>query len=203
MIRGTIHKTETGWVVRKTGNDEGIRFAVDYPIDPQYEKCYLLDEDAEGGEVRFEIVTIDAGDNGVRYAKLVRPEGRAMKTHTKEMITEIMNADAEDGLYDVEKLAEEYVKNIDAPGEKVTRKVCFTDGYNRAKTLNNYNEPFDVFAAFEAGMSEAEKTLYTEADIDRLLALYGDDAPASYIKRDWKKYINQIKNTQNETKRIN
>ena len=64
--------------------------------------------------------------------------------------------------------------------------------------MNNDYDPFDVFAAFEAGMNEAKKTLYTEEDIDRLLSLYTDDAPASYIKRDYKKYLQTIKQTDNE-----
>ena len=62
------------------------------------------------------------------------------KEQQKQLIKEIMDLDAKDGLYD---------------------------------TVN--------------------ETLYTEEDIDKLLSMYADDAPASYIKRDYKKYLQALK----------
>ena len=38
-----------------------------------------------------------------------------------------------------------------------------------------------------------ELATFTEEDIDKLLSLYTDDAPASYIKRDYKKYLQSLK----------
>ena len=61
----------------------------------------------------------------------------------------------------------------------------------------------DVYVLFKeflqnSQLPQQKENTYTEEDIDRLLSLYSDDAPASYIKRDYKKYLQTIKQTDNE-----
>ena len=97
-----------------------------------------------------------------------------MKEETKTIITEIMNEDAKDGLYredDVHDLARKFAQEESYAGH----------GMN------------ELFKGFIFGFKKAEKILYTEEDIDKLLSFYTDDAPASYIKKDYKKYLHSIK----------
>ena len=73
-MKGTLHKTEIGWVVRWPQEDPRDPLP-ELPLHPDYVKCYFLDEDAEGGEVEFDwcvIVDHDSG-KGKMYAKLKRP----------------------------------------------------------------------------------------------------------------------------------
>jgi hypothetical protein len=65
-MKGTLNKTEQGWVVRYGD----MQFLT---LHPEYVKYYFLDEDAEGGEVEFDwcvIVDHDSG-KGKEYAKLL------------------------------------------------------------------------------------------------------------------------------------
>jgi hypothetical protein len=76
---------------------------------------------------------------------------------------------------DVEKLAKDFYwsKNPDRLIAENTRPdmiVGYIDGYNKAKS-----------------------SLYTQEDIDNLLSMYTDDAPVSYVKRDYKKYLQLFK----------
>jgi hypothetical protein len=54
------------------------------------------------------------------------------------------------------------------------------------KELNNPS-------SFKAGYNKAKSSLYTQEDIDNLLSMYTDDAPVSYVKRDYKKYLQSLK----------
>jgi hypothetical protein len=66
-MKGILHKTEQGWVVEYAKHAE-------LPLHPEYVKYYFLDEDAEGGEVEFEIVHLSTdplGRDVKPYAKLV------------------------------------------------------------------------------------------------------------------------------------
>ena len=73
------------------------------------------------------------------------------KEQQKQLITEIMDLDAKDGLYEdnVEKLAEDWCKSI---GE---------DGFV------NSGDDYDIheLPAFIAGYNKAKETLYTEEDM--------------------------------------
>ena len=100
----------------------------------------------DGKEVEFEIVryckkhnsdpsknsvcTLDCGYDEVSYAKLI-----PSKEQQKELITEIMNLDAKDGLYDtvneLDKLAEKTFKGDDAT--TFVQREIWKDGYNKAK----------------------------------------------------------------------
>jgi len=73
-MKGKLLQTKTGWIIRYEDllrlypfNQYGMK---EIHIHPEYEKYYFLDGDADGADVEFEIVI---GDNGVRLAKLIRP----------------------------------------------------------------------------------------------------------------------------------
>lgn len=57
------------------------------------------------------------------------------------------------------------------------------------------NEKLDELLqlAYMSGYNRCKSELYTEEDIDKLLSFYTNDAPASYIKRDYKKYLSSLK----------
>ena len=112
-MKGILHKTEQGWVVnypKKTttpGNPKSLgsykrtTLRSEIPIHPDYVKYYFLDEDAEGGEVEFEIVryckkhnsdpsknsvcTLDCGYDEVSYAKLINQVRKLDNDKEKEL----------------------------------------------------------------------------------------------------------------------
>ena len=66
-MTGIVKETNQGWAVTLVQNDNGILFGVDYPLQ-QNESTTALES---GNQVEFKLVTIDNGDNGIRYASLV------------------------------------------------------------------------------------------------------------------------------------
>ena len=172
MIKGTLHKNRVeGWLVLYTVEETWDNCL---PIHPYYEKYYFLDEDADGAEVEFEIE--DFWETGleevIKVAKLVRPKSWYLDK------------------------GEPMGKGVDL--DKLEKKLDGILETETAESFHNWLESKRVGNdgfGFDAGSTwPSEETLYSEADIDRLLALYTDDAPASYIKRDYKKYLKQIKN---------
>ena len=90
-MKGTLHKTEQGWEISHATYDITLNrwTAGKFPIHPDYVKYYFLDEDAEGGDVEFEIVEeipaschnnpFCSGDETcikcrIKYAKLIKPK---------------------------------------------------------------------------------------------------------------------------------
>jgi len=81
-MKGKLEKTIKGqWVVRVISEetpecDTIIEHGKQLPVHPDYVKFYFLDEDADGGEVEFEIVTKLWGTNDdiISYAKLIKPK---------------------------------------------------------------------------------------------------------------------------------
>jgi hypothetical protein len=74
-MKGKLLQTKTGWIIRYQDllrlypfSQYGMK---EIHIHPDIQKYYFLDEDADGADVEFEIVT---DDTGFRCAKLVRPE---------------------------------------------------------------------------------------------------------------------------------
>ena len=92
-MKGTLHKTEQGWVVKYAKHSE-------LPLHPEYVKCYFLDEDAEGGEVEFEIVSEpniyrsvgNIQENYTSYAKLIplKEQQKQEILYTEERIRETL-----------------------------------------------------------------------------------------------------------------
>ena len=111
-MKGKLHKTNSGWTVQHweiVSHKEGVGVIMELPIHPKYEKYYFLDEDAEGGEVEFEIVKeyIDNHTNQVQaYAKLIKPSVGS------KIDLANLNTDEDDGLTDDEWLIRERYKEI-------------------------------------------------------------------------------------------
>jgi hypothetical protein len=155
-MKGYLHKTEQGWVVKHLQTEPkyiGERQSLQGVfIHPHY-VALCSHSFYEGKEIQFEILQ---EANGFLYAHLYKNT----KEQQKQLITEIMEEDAKDGLYedtshrgnprpnDVQKLAEEY---ITTPKQKPEE----SDGYNG----------YDVFKAYIDGYNKAKETLYTEKQV--------------------------------------
>ena len=145
-MKGTLYKTKQGWVVsRCVGDGVAEVWEERLPLHPDDESLWMFAElneewkdKLDGKEVDFEIVdefthpelytNVGWGD-GIKYAKLI-----PSKEQQKELITEIMDLDAKDGLYDtvndtVNKMAEEMY----GKGKVPDYEEGFIDGFNKAK----------------------------------------------------------------------
>jgi hypothetical protein len=156
IMKGTLYKKimPSGWFVAFTTGDFNFH-RTELPLHPDDESLWMFAElneewkdKLDGKEVEFEIVEqcctpegqikryVDCKgcDKKQNYAKLI-----PSKEQQKQLITEIMDLDAKDGLYedDVEKLADNHVESLgfitfknDYSNE---RRTSFIDGYNKAK----------------------------------------------------------------------
>jgi hypothetical protein len=127
-MKGTLHKTEQGWVVEYAKHSE-------LPLHPddirQIEEAAKVFDNIEAriaaySSVEFEIIdefthpelftNVGWGDS-IKYAKLM-----PSKEQQKQLITEIMDLDAKDGLYehigDVNKMIEVSDEEIEKAMEK-------------------------------------------------------------------------------------
>jgi hypothetical protein len=109
----------------------------------------------------------------------------------------VVNQNTEEQVTDdnLEKLGKKYAKLINT---NKNIKVTIKKDTEAAKFVDNMKTEKQAFKeTVESG--KATETLYIEEDIENLLSYYTDDAPASYIKRDYKKYLQFIKspNTKN------
>jgi hypothetical protein len=129
---GTLTKLKDGWYVKFF--EDGTVIHTYLPLHPEDENLsYAVRDSAwEGKKVNFEIVVQE--ETSEHYAKLI-----PSKEQQKQLITEIMEEDAKDGLYedDVEKLADEEFDNIDNPTrsgiDKWSYKIGFIESYKKAK----------------------------------------------------------------------
>ena len=102
-MKGTLHKTEQGWIVEYAKHSE-------LPLHPDDESLWMFAElneewkdKLDDKEVEFEIVSEpniyrsvgNIQENYASYAKLI-----PSKEQQKQLITEIMDLDAKDGLYE-------------------------------------------------------------------------------------------------------
>jgi hypothetical protein len=74
-MKGTLHKTDEGWIVRYIQEDPRDPLP-ELPLHPEYQTILPLDLNLEGGEVEFDwcvIVEHDTG-KGKEYAKLIQPK---------------------------------------------------------------------------------------------------------------------------------
>jgi len=166
-MKGTLHKTEQGWVVK-------------YPISSVYPTLQALplhpDEDElkmvmvlnvpvcefEGKEVDFEIKPYD-GNSKISegwggYAKLI-----PSKEEQKQLITEIMDLDAKDGLYEdeVDKFEQDAWDNYE-----------HVEGNLYSTTFRN---------AFKLGYKKAKETLYTEISDEEIDSSISYDSIDPYV----------------------
>ena len=127
-MKGTLHKTEQGWVVRHLGYVPPHEYEL--PVHPNYIKYYFLDEDAEGDEVEFEVVEVfnknnQIGHKYINYAKLIKNN---LKKLTEEEWVKLNNWDE---IYD------EYSTEQFPPfGGPFTNSISFIDWLKE-----NYKSP--------------------------------------------------------------
>jgi hypothetical protein len=138
-MKGTLHKTEQGWVVKYpiSSVHPTLQALPLHPDEDELKMVMVLNVpvcEFEGKEVDFEIKPYD-GNSKISegwggYAKLI-----PSKEEQKQLITEIMDLDAKDGLYDtvsdLDKLAEETFKGDDAT--TFVQREIWKDGYRKAK----------------------------------------------------------------------
>jgi hypothetical protein len=107
-MKGTLHKLSKGWTVWYNEDHIGgnVSFVDDLPLHPDDIKMVeSVDTSKLTREVEFEIVdefthpelytNVGWGD-GIKYAKLIQS-----KEQQKQLITEIMDLDAKDRLYEI------------------------------------------------------------------------------------------------------
>ena len=134
-MKGTLTKTEQGWMVEYMAYDKTpIGHKSWWERLPLYPSDHITNKTqrVEGKEVEFEIVNETYEDGkGCTYAKLIN-------------VDKLGNEDVPKLGYDVEKLANEYASKaseIDAP---------YANG---------------LFYGFNAGYNKAKETLYTEEQV--------------------------------------
>ena len=162
-MKGKLIYDQDGWWVQHsaTSPDGKESFQVDtmlHPDDVKFlEDCNLVFDNLEARininpDVEFEIVTevvMSVGNSEeqdeytIRYAKLI-----PSKEQQKQLITEIMDLDAKDGLYEdeVDKLADKHVESLGF--------ITFTNDYSNERR-----------SSFIDGYKKSKETLYTEEDM--------------------------------------
>ena len=71
-MKGTLHKTEQGWIVRYIQEDPRDPLP-ELPLHPEYQTILPLDLDLEGKEVEFDwcVIVEHYTGKGKEYAKLL------------------------------------------------------------------------------------------------------------------------------------
>ncbi len=178
-MKGTLHKLSKGWTVWYNEDHIGgnVSFVDDLPLYPddvrQIEEC-LFDNPGvvyHSQEVEFEIVdefthpelytNVGWGD-GIKYAKLIQS-----KEQQKQLITEITDLDAKDGLYDtvneLDKLAEKTFKGDDAT--TFVQREIWKDGYRKAQeTLYTEEQVREAIRIAKSAQNETA-FIYEEEEI--------------------------------------
>lgn len=167
-MKGTLHKTEQGWVVEYAKHSE-------LPLHHDDESLWMFAELKEGWkdkldgkEVEFEIVkvwerntdrNIPTLDDFEHYAKLI-----PSKEQQKQFITEIIEEDAKDGLYedDVERFSFKHeLQNL--INEHSMENGSDTPDFILASFLYSCLESFNhAVRQREQFYNKAKETLYTD-----------------------------------------
>ena len=191
-MKGTLHKTEQGWTVRyldyKKAHD--IMYCGEsLPLHPDDESLWMFAElneewkdKLDGKEVEFEIVSRVLGASGISqtFAKLI-----TSKEQQKQLITEIMELDAKDGLYedvkpkiDIQPMTQEEMNEIRNPAYKYFNiDDTVNDTVNELDKLAEKTFKGDDATTFvqreiwKDGYKKAKETLYTEEQVRELVSL--------------------------------
>jgi hypothetical protein len=172
-----IYDQEGWWVQHKAkgldGNLEYIAESMLHPDDvKQIEEDAKMFDNIEARiaaypDVEFEMVTevVASVGNSEEQDEYTNTYARLIpsKEQQKQLITEIMDLDAKDGLYDT---VNDTVNEVDAdfPIEHKLASVWVFDT-NASKWSNNDDTAGDNYASFIAGYRKAKETLYTEEQV--------------------------------------
>ena len=137
-MKGKLHKTEQGWVVRHPGYVPPHEYEL--PVHPNYIKYYFLDEDADGAEVEFEVVEVfnknqQIGHKYINYAKLIKNK---LKKLTEEEWVKLNNEVKNDNSWIIwDEIYDEYSTEQFPPfGGPFTNSISFIDWLKE-----NYKSP--------------------------------------------------------------
>ena len=77
-MKGTLHKTDKGWIVRYIQEDPRDPLP-ELSLHPEYQTILPLDLDLEGNEVEFDwcVIVEHYTGKGKEYAKLIQPREKA------------------------------------------------------------------------------------------------------------------------------
>jgi len=184
-MKGKLIKDHEGWWVqhKAKGLDGNLEYIAESMLHPDDVK--QIEEDAKVfdniearittyPDVEFKIVTEVVASVGnseeqdeytISYARLI-----PSKEEQKQLITEIMDLDAKDGLYDtvneLDKLAEKTFKGDDAT--TFVQREIWKDGYNKAKETLYTEEQvrFIICKSFLLGVDRGE---YSKDFEDRMI----------------------------------
>ena len=174
-MKGKLEKTIKGqWVVRVISEDTPecdtiIEHGKQLPVHPDYIKYYFLDEEAEGGEVEFEIVNKLWGVNDeiISYAKLIKP-GMGSKVNLQRLEAKLDKILAEETPESFHKWLESKrgpIRNYHSPKIDEMLKEIEEDDVEKLAEINATWDDIDVYSyklGFKEGYNKAKETLYTE-----------------------------------------
>jgi hypothetical protein len=205
-MKGFLHKTEQGWQISHATYDmiserwTAGKFRL-HPDDEHYSYA-IEDSDWEGKQVEFEIVsdTYEKPGKGNTYAKLI-----PSKEQQKQLITEIMDLDDKDGLYetvnDVERFSFKHqLQNL--INEHSMENGSDTPDFTLASFLDSCLESFNhAVRQREQFYNKAIETLYTEISDEEITKLANEHILYNDSKRQWviegmKLYREQLKHKQ-------
>jgi hypothetical protein len=212
-----IYDQEGWWVQHMATSPDGVEyFQADtmlHPDDVKFlEDCNLVFDNLEARininpEVEFEMVTEtvmsvgnseDQDEYTISYARLI-----PSKEEQKQLITEIMDLDAKDGLYDT---VNELDKRIELTYEERVRWFVnnyYETGMEYASMLESMkNEDLDNFVWYGEKIQipkfySGNETLYTEEDIKKAFE-YGKGIGVLDLKDDFEQYIQLLKQSKKD-----
>ena len=154
-MKGTLHKTEQEWVVKYpiSSVHPTLQALPLHPDEDELKMVMILNVpvcEFEGKEVEFEIVIHK--ETSKHYAKLI-----PSKEQQKELIKEIMDLDAKDGLYE-----DTSHRGYPRPDDVDKFEQDAWDNYEHVEG-NLYSTTFRN--AFKLGYNKAKETLYTEEQV--------------------------------------
>ena len=121
--------------------------------------------------------------NDVREDDVDTPMVKRLKDHLNSITPEQFNKEIDDINKEMGYVNDNLTRLLDLYIEKT--------GYGMDMWSKEENAVMTTIA--EIVNELAKENTYTEKDIHNLLSLYTDDAPASYIKRDFTKYLLRLK----------
>lgn len=186
-MKGKLHKTIKGqWVVRVVSEDTPecdtiIEQGKQLPVHPDYVKYYFLDEDADGGEVEFEIVNKLWGinDDIISYAKLIKP-GTGSKVDLQKLeakLDKILSEETPESFHKWLESKRGPIRNYHSP--KIDGMLKEIEEDNLPTTTSDlidaaiWDLPFDnrikAWDLIEQLVKEETQNLYTEEQVREVI----------------------------------
>ena len=190
-MKGKLEKTIKGqWVVRVISEetpecDTIIEHGKQLPVHPDYVKYYFLDEDADGGEVEFEIVNKLWGTNDdiISYAKLIKP-GMGSKVDLQKLeakLDKILSEETPESFHKWLESKRGPIRNYHSPKIDEMLKEIEEDDVKDWAHLTSVSKGLDgsvyqstYLEAFIDGYNKAKEILYTEEQVMEAISMAMD-----------------------------